>query len=84
LFLNDQSGTPNIASDLTGMQNQTWFTLKLTYQNTGVYTAYINDVLQGSLTTTRETQKYLAINQVLIMSSDTVSKIRNVYVYDGI
>ena len=85
LFLNDQSGQPNIASDLTGIQDQTWFTLKVTFEHTSsVYTAYVNDVLQGSLATTRDTQKMVEINQILIMSSDTPSKIRNVYVYDGI
>ena len=84
LFLNDQLGTPNIAADLSGMQDQTWFTLKVTYQNTGVYKAYINDTLQGTLTTTRLQQQFLTINQCLLMSTDTPTKIRNLYLYDGI
>ena len=83
IFINDNSGTPYLAENFS-IPNQTWVTIKLVYENTGVYKFYIDGVIKGSYTIERETQKYTSIHQVLIMSPDSPMKRRNMYIYEGV
>ena len=79
VFVNDQSGTNWIATSMSGA-SQTWFTFKLTFeQSTSVYTAYVDDVFQDRFTVVRNTQRFLSCKNLLFMSPDVDLKYRNLY-----
>ena len=84
IFLNDQAGDVTM-SNLGSISSSTWFTLKIQYDTTqSKYSVYVNGALQGSYVTVRESQRYIFLNQALIMSPDVDQKRRNFVIWEGV